>query len=138
MHAHVRLLSLLLVPTALVAGLWLGSAPAARGQGEPGGAPPPRWEYRLEPWTSDDTTALLRTLTGRQLASIEEMAHALERGNEPVDDPAVQALVDARLEARLAALGADGWEVFWVNDRRAVVAGVLLPAPQVLARRRAR
>ncbi|MCO5166069.1 MAG: hypothetical protein M9894_06840 [Planctomycetes bacterium] len=133
MPVRARPLALLLVPLALVLGAWLGASPAARGQGDER----PRWEYRVEPWTADDTTAVLRALTGRQLASVEEMAHALERGNEPVDDPAVQALVDARLQERLAALGAEGWEVFWVNDRRSVVAGVLFPAPQLLARRRA-
>lgn len=123
--------ALVLVPLALILGVWLGGGPAARAQSSA------RWEYRTVPWTIDDTTWMLRELTGDELSSAEAMAQALERGTEPVDDPRVQALVQRRLEERLAALGAEGWEVFWISEARAVVGGVLLPAPRLLAKRRA-
>jgi hypothetical protein len=117
---------------ALVGAAWLGRAQ---------GAPPPtpaKLEYRVVPWTIDDTTAVLRELTNDRLASVDDMAHSVARGTEPVDDPRVQAAVQRRLEARLAELGADGWDVFWVGDARAVVSGVLFPAPRLLAKRPAR
>lgn len=123
--------ALVLVPLALILGVWLGGGPEARAQSSA------RWEYRTVPWTIDDTTWMLRELTGDELSSAEAMAQALERGTEPVDDPRVQALVQRRLEERLAALGAEGWEVFWISEARAVVGGVLLPAPRLLAKRRA-
>lgn len=121
--------ALVLVPVALIVGLWLGAGPAARAQGAA------RWEYRSVPWTLDDTTHVLRELTGDELSSVQDMAQSLERGSEPVDDPQVQAIVQARLEERLQALGAEGWEVFWISERRSVIGGVLLPAPGVFARR---
>lgn len=124
-------LPLVLVPVALILGLWLGAGPAARAQSAGG-----RWEYKTVPWSLEDTTLLLRALTGDELSSVEDMAHTLERGNEPVDDPRLHALVQARLEERLQALGQEGWEVFWISESRAVVAGVLLPAPKLFAKRR--
>lgn len=126
-------LALALVPVALILGLWLGHGPAARAQS----SGQPRWEYKAVPWTLEDTTLVLRALTGDELSSVEDMAHSLERGSEPVDDPRVQTIVQGRLEERLQALGAEGWEVFWITETRSVVGGVLLPAPRVFARRRA-
>lgn len=129
MRSHLHLV---LVPVALLLGLWLGAGPAARAQSSAA-----RWEYKTVAWTLDDTTHVLRELTGDQLSSTEAMAQALERGSEPVDDPRVQAIVQARLEERLQALGVEGWEVFWISDARAVVGGVLLPSPGLVAKRRA-
>lgn len=130
-HTRSSSLPLLLVPSALIVGLWLGGG-AAQGQ-----SASPTWEYRTEPWTPEDTTAVLRAVTGDELASTEDMAHSLSRGTELVDDPRVQAEVQRRLQERLQELGAAGWEVFWLSESRAVVSGVLLPAPRVFAKRRA-
>jgi hypothetical protein len=133
MPTYTRSLSLplLLVPLALFFGVWLGGAPA---QGQ---SASPKWEYRTEAWTIDDMTAVLRTLTGDELASLDDMAHSLARGTELVDDARVQEEVQRRMQERMAKLGAEGWEVFWISDSRAVIGGVLLPAPRVTAKRRA-
>lgn len=129
MRSH---LPLVLVPLALLVGAWLGAGPAARAQ-----AGAARWEYKTVPWTLEDTTLVLREVTGDELSSVDDMAQALERGSEPVDDPRVQAIVQVHLERKLATLGEAGWEVFWVSDARSVVGGVLLPAPRLVAKRRA-
>src|SRR5688500_12053382 len=108
MAAYARSLSLplLLVPSALILGLWLGGSAA---QGQSAG---PRWEYRTEPWTDADTAAVLRGITGDELSSVADMAHSISRGTELVDDPRVQEHVQRRLQDRLEKLGAEGWEVF--------------------------
>lgn len=132
MPTYTRSLPLLLVPSALIIGLWLGAGTAAQGQ-----SAGPTWEYRTEPWTLEDTTAVLRALTGDELSSVPDMAHSLSRGTELVDDPRVQAEVHRRMEQRLAKLGAEGWEVFWFSEARVVIDGLILPAPRVVAKRRA-
>lgn len=120
---------LLLAPVLLLAGLALvGRVPAHAN-------PPIKWEHRLLVWKHEDTEALLREATGQALASIEEMAHMLERGNEPLDDPRVQAIVDRVLQQKLDAAGKEGWEAFQVLTTRSVVYGVLLPAPRVVLKR---
>lgn len=127
---RARSLLVLIVPLALALGALLGARATAQTAG-------PRWEYRIEAWSADDTTAVLRALTRNELSSVEDMAQTLERGMELVDDARVQALVQTRLEERLTKLGAEGWEVFLISDSRTVVSGVLLPAPRVYAKRRA-
>lgn len=94
-----------------------------------------KWEYQVIVWKHEDTEALLREATGQALASIEDMAHALERGSEPLDDPRVQAIVDRVLEQKLDAAGQEGWEAFSIQPARSVVFGVLLPAPRVVLKR---
>ena len=124
---RARSLLVLVVPLALALGVLVGARATAQSAG-------PRWEYRIEAWTVDDTTTLLRALTKNELSSVEDMAQNLERGMELVEDARVQTLVQARLEERLAKLGAEGWEVFLVTDSRAIVSGVVLPAPRVYAK----
>lgn len=99
-------------------------------------APSPKYAYLTLAFTQDDTAKLLREATGLSLAGLEEMAHTLERGNEPVDDPKVQAIVDRIMQDKLAALGQEGWEAYEVVPFRQVVFGVLLPAPRVFLKRR--
>lgn len=134
--AALAMPSLAALACALLLGVARPAPPEALAQE---GAPPSatRWEYRIVSWTLDDTRAVLQAATGLELASIEEMAHALERESlEPLSDARVQGEVDRRLEARLSEVGREGWELVWVAEQPAVVTGVLLPAPRVYLRRR--
>lgn len=126
----------LLALSVLLAGVVLVGTRPAPAQDAPAAAGA-RFSYLTVSLTVDDTTKLLREATGLSLAGNEEMAHALERGNEPVDDPKVQAIVDRILQDKLAALGQEGWEAYEVVPHRQVVFGVLLPAPRVYLKRRA-
>lgn len=108
---------------------------SARAQEGPAG-PAPKFAYLTVSLTADDTARLLREATGLSLAGLEEMAHALERGNEPVDDPRVQAIVDRLMQDKVSALGQEGWEAYQVVPHRQVIFGVLLPAPRVFLKRR--
>ncbi len=107
----------------------------ARAQEAPS-APSSKFAYLTVSLTADDTARLLREATGLSLAGLEEMAHALERGNEPVDDPKVQAIVDRIMQDKVSALGQEGWEAYQVVPHRQVIFGVLLPAPRVFLKRR--
>ena len=121
---------------ALSVALALALLASARAQETPPASASPRFAYLTVSLTADDTAKLLREATGLSLAGLEEMAHALERGNEPVDDPKVQAIVDRMMQDKVSALGQEGWEAFQVVPHRQVIFGVLLPAPRVFLKRR--
>lgn len=101
-------------------------------------APPERkpFEYRLLVWEEGDTAAVIRQVAGEdELADPVQLAQALERQQPILDDPRINAAVEARLAGRLAEAGAEGWEAFWVRENIAFVGGAPLRAPTVLLKR---
>lgn len=99
--------------------------------------PPAKVEYSLLAWERADTLAVLRTVTGDDVAGPREMVRKLAAGTiEPVDNPKLQAAIDQRLQEKLIKVGAQGWEAFWVRNTTTVLEGHVLPAPAVLLKRR--
>jgi len=127
---------LLLTSLALLVGVAVGAVSGRRAQATP---PPPLSviEYKLLAWERADMIAVLRKVTGDDVSSVREMVRKLGTGTiEPVDNPKLQRAVDARLQEKLAKVGVDGWEAFWIRKTTRVVQGHVLPAPAVLLKRR--
>lgn len=121
-------------PLTLALFVALATAWAVRAQDRPAAAPV--WQYRLLTWERADTEAVLRRVTGQQMASVEEMLRRMADQLQPIEDPRLQVAVSERLAERLQAEGAEGWEAFWVRETNAVISGYAVPAPSVLLRRR--
>lgn len=105
---------------ALLAALLLALGPA-----RPASAAPPRgWEYQVVAWSEEDTGEVMRQVTGAtELADPLQLARALERQGPLLDDPRVQAAVDARLQEKLRAAGAAGWELSWLREQTSLAGG---------------
>lgn len=104
-------------------------------------APPPAavWEYSQLAWTPEDTTSVLRQVTGADpLVDAKQLADRLKADlGELRFDPRLRQAIEARLQTRLAAVGAEGWEAYWVRESEERVGAVLLQTPTVLLKRRA-
>lgn len=88
-------------------------------------------------WDGADTLSALREVTGNEFGAPAEMLDRLSEGGlVPAADPALQAAIDRRLADRLSALGAEGWEAFWVREGETQLEGHLVPSPSVLLKRR--
>jgi hypothetical protein len=59
----------------------------------------------------------------------------MERQGPIMDDPRLQAAVDARLEEKLQAAGGEGWEAFWVRERTSLVGGAPFRTATLMLRR---
>jgi len=124
------------IGVALIGGLALsGSA-----QDPPPKPAPPRWEYRQLGWTQEDTAEILRAVTGADaLVDADDLAETLKaNGGELRYDPRLREAIEARLQARLDEVGAEGWEAYWVRESEVRYGPILLGTPTVLLKRRAR
>lgn len=117
----------------LAAGILAGAL--VFGQSEESAPEATKWDYKLVAWTEEDTEATMRLATGDQISGIEGMATTLADDMAPINHPKLQAAVDARIQAKLQEVGAEGWELTWVRDTTTVNSGYVLPAPSLICKR---